>query len=161
MENANADAGNQKDTALVDMSLAAWNAVIGVNLTGRFLCAREVVREFLRRGPGPEVSRAAGKIICISSVHEQIHGPAPMTQRTGCRAADLQRTICCYIAYSELARRASAGHRRPGPAARQDTFSLVGDDLKWNKLKSRDRCCSSLAIGQSASRRHTPAAPMA
>jgi glucose 1-dehydrogenase len=54
------------------MTLAQWNTVIGVNLTGQFLCAREAVREFKRRGVRPEVSCAAGKIICISSVHEVI-----------------------------------------------------------------------------------------
>jgi len=52
--------------------LAQWNTVIGVNLTGQFLCAREAVKEFLRRGVIPERSRTAGKIICMSSVHEVI-----------------------------------------------------------------------------------------
>ena len=66
------NAGIQKDASFVDMTLADWNAVIGVNLTGQFLCARAAVREFLRRGPRPDVSRAMGKIICISSVHERI-----------------------------------------------------------------------------------------
>jgi glucose 1-dehydrogenase len=46
--------------------------VLATNLTGQFLCAREAVREFKRRGVVPSVSRAAGKIICISSVHEVI-----------------------------------------------------------------------------------------
>jgi glucose 1-dehydrogenase len=54
------------------MTLAQWNFVIGVNLTGQFLCAREAIKEFLRRGIVPEKSKAAGKIICISSVHEVI-----------------------------------------------------------------------------------------
>ncbi len=66
------NAGRQKDARFVDMSLADWNAVIGVNLTGQFLCAREAIREFLRRGLVPSVSCAAGKIICMSSVHEAI-----------------------------------------------------------------------------------------
>ncbi|HYZ42563.1 MAG TPA: SDR family oxidoreductase, partial [Stellaceae bacterium] len=66
------NAGLQRDAAFYEMTLAQWNTVIGVNLTGQFLCAREAVREFLRRGVVPEVSRAAGKIICISSVHEII-----------------------------------------------------------------------------------------
>ena len=43
-----------------------------VNLTGQFLCAREAVREFKRRGVAQGVSCAAGKIICMSSVHEVI-----------------------------------------------------------------------------------------
>ncbi len=66
------NAGLQRDAALVDMSLADWNFVLGVNLTGQFLCAREAAREFIRRGVTPELSRAAGKIICVSSVHEVI-----------------------------------------------------------------------------------------
>jgi len=52
------------------MSLEKWNRVIGINLTGQFLCAREAAKEFLRRGVVPEVSCSAGKIICMSSVHE-------------------------------------------------------------------------------------------
>ncbi|MEP6955736.1 MAG: SDR family oxidoreductase [Chthoniobacterales bacterium] len=66
------NAGMQRDAAFADMTLDQWNAVLDVNLTGQFLCAREAVREFLRRGVVPEVSRAAGKIICMSSVHEVI-----------------------------------------------------------------------------------------
>jgi len=66
------NAGLQQDAAFDQMTLQQWNTVIGVNLTGQFLCAREAVREFKRRGIRPEVSVAAGKIICISSVHETI-----------------------------------------------------------------------------------------
>lgn len=67
-----ANAGLQRDSSLVDMTLAQWNTVIGINLTGQFLCAREAAKEFLRRGVCKEVSCAAGKIICMSSVHEVI-----------------------------------------------------------------------------------------
>jgi glucose 1-dehydrogenase len=66
------NAGLQKDAAFDEMTLQQWNEVIGVNLTGQFLCAREAIREFKRRGVRKEVSVAAGKIICISSVHEVI-----------------------------------------------------------------------------------------
>ncbi|HSR66487.1 MAG TPA: SDR family oxidoreductase [Acidobacteriota bacterium] len=66
------NAGLQRDAAFHEMTLEQWNRVIGVNLTGQFLCAREAVREFKRRGVRPEISCAAGKIICISSVHEII-----------------------------------------------------------------------------------------
>ena len=66
------NAGLQRDAAFHDMTLAQWQLVIDVNLTGQFLCAREAIREFLRRGPRPDVSRATGKIICMSSVHEAI-----------------------------------------------------------------------------------------
>ena len=66
------NAGLQQDAPFDRMTLAQWNTVIGVNLTGQFLCAREAVREFRRRGMRPEVSRALGKFICMSSVHEVI-----------------------------------------------------------------------------------------
>ncbi|MFN7967116.1 MAG: SDR family oxidoreductase [Acidobacteriota bacterium] len=66
------NAGLQKDAPLDEMTLAQWDKVIGVNLTGQFLCTREAVRHFKQRGVLPEVSCAAGKIICISSVHEVI-----------------------------------------------------------------------------------------
>ena len=66
------NAGLQRDSSFENMTLQQWNTVIGINLTGQFLCAREAVREFLRRGMKPEISSALGKIICMSSVHEVI-----------------------------------------------------------------------------------------
>jgi glucose 1-dehydrogenase len=66
------NAGLQRDAPFDQMTLEQWNTVIGVNLTGQFLCARAATREFKRRGVAPEVSQAAGKIICMSSVHQQI-----------------------------------------------------------------------------------------
>lgn len=66
------NAGLQQDAPFERMTLKQWDTVIGVNLTGQFLCAREAVREFKRRGVRKEVSCAAGKIVCISSVHEVI-----------------------------------------------------------------------------------------
>jgi glucose 1-dehydrogenase len=67
-----ANAGLQRDAAFVDMSLADWQRVIDVNLTGQFLCCRAAVRQFLAQPDKPELSRARGKIICMSSVHEVI-----------------------------------------------------------------------------------------
>jgi glucose 1-dehydrogenase len=66
------NAGLQKDAPLADMTLADWEFVIKVNLTGQFLCAREAIRCFLRQGINPTVSSAAGKILCVSSVHDLI-----------------------------------------------------------------------------------------
>ena len=66
------NAGLQKDSVFHEMDLAEWNHVIDINLTGQFLCAREAVKEFLKRGVVPERSKSAGKIICMSSVHEVI-----------------------------------------------------------------------------------------
>ena len=67
-----ANAGLQRDAPFHAMTIEQWNTVLSVNLTGQFLCARAALREFLRRGVVETVSRAAGKIICMSSVHQEI-----------------------------------------------------------------------------------------
>ncbi|NNK57091.1 MAG: SDR family oxidoreductase [Desulfofustis sp.] len=66
------NAGIQRDAPFDEMTLDQWRKVIDVNLTGQFLCAREAIREFKRRGVNQEVSCSAGKIICMSSVHELV-----------------------------------------------------------------------------------------
>lgn len=66
------NAGVQQDAPFHEMTLDQWNAAISVDLTGQFICSREAVREFLRRGMVPELSSSLGKIICISSVHDSI-----------------------------------------------------------------------------------------
>lgn len=66
------NAGIQQDAPFVDMTLEQWNRVLGINLTGMFLCARAAARAMVRQGVRPGISRAAGKIVCISSVHEAI-----------------------------------------------------------------------------------------
>jgi glucose 1-dehydrogenase len=66
------NAGLQRDSKFVDMTMEQWNTVIGINLTGQFLCSREAAREYIRRGVVNGRSKAAGKIICMSSVHEVI-----------------------------------------------------------------------------------------
>jgi glucose 1-dehydrogenase len=66
------NAGLQRDAPLTEMTLEQWNTVLGVNLTGTFLCTRAAARAMLHQPPDPALSRATGKIICISSVHEII-----------------------------------------------------------------------------------------
>jgi len=66
------NAGLQRDAPFDEMTLAQWETVIGVNLTGQYLCTRAAAPEFKRRGVVPSVSQVAGKIICMSSVHQVI-----------------------------------------------------------------------------------------
>jgi glucose 1-dehydrogenase len=82
------NAGLQSDAPFDQMALANWEKVIGVNLTGQFLCTREAVRQFKRQGVRPEVSCAAGKVICISSVHEVIPWSCKLRGVEGRRHAD-------------------------------------------------------------------------
>ncbi len=69
-----ANAGIQRDAPLEHMSLEQWNEVIGVNLTGAFLCAREAAREFLRRST-EERAKNRGSILFITSVHQSSPWP--------------------------------------------------------------------------------------
>ncbi|MCB8883888.1 glucose 1-dehydrogenase [Acidisoma cellulosilytica] len=66
-----ANSGMQKDAPLVEMKVEDWQKVLNVNLTGQFLCAQAGVRQFLKQ-TDRTVSRARGKIISMSSVHEII-----------------------------------------------------------------------------------------
>ncbi|HEX2237224.1 MAG TPA: SDR family oxidoreductase [Gammaproteobacteria bacterium] len=66
------NAGLQRDAPVHEMTLRDWELVLGVNLTGQFLCSREAIKEFLRREVPRECSCSAGKIICVSSVHDRI-----------------------------------------------------------------------------------------
>jgi len=66
------NAGLQRDSPFDAMTLEQWNTVINVNLTGQFLCTRAATREFKRRGVDSRISVAAGKILCMSSVHQEI-----------------------------------------------------------------------------------------
>ena len=66
-----ANAGIQRDAPVEKMTLEQWNEVLGANAAGQFLCAREAIRRFLAQKP-PTDSRAIGKVICMSSVHQFI-----------------------------------------------------------------------------------------
>jgi glucose 1-dehydrogenase len=67
-----ANAGIQKDAAFTELTLDDWRQVMDLNLTGQFLCAQHAVRAFRRQGHEAQRSRALGKIIFISSVHQRI-----------------------------------------------------------------------------------------
>ncbi|MDF2041395.1 MULTISPECIES: SDR family oxidoreductase [Pantoea] len=67
-----ANSGLQKDAPSIEMTLEDWNTVINVNLTGQFLCARAALRQFRSQEHRPDLSRAVGKIIHMSSVHQLI-----------------------------------------------------------------------------------------
>jgi glucose 1-dehydrogenase len=66
------NSGIQLNAPVDEMTLAQWQRVIDVNLTGQFLCARAAVRQFKRQGIDRSISAAAGKIIFMSSVHDLI-----------------------------------------------------------------------------------------
>lgn len=72
-------AGTTRKAPVVDYSLADWNEVIGINLTGTFLCAQAAARQMLKGGQG-------GSIVIISSglaVSGQIGGVAYVASKAG------------------------------------------------------------------------------
>jgi glucose 1-dehydrogenase len=101
------NAGLQRDAALTEMTLEQWNTVLGVNLTGAFLSVRAAARAMIRQGIVAGVSKAAGKIICISSVHETI----PWAGHANYAASKGGLKLFMQTAAQEL-----APHRRPSTA---------------------------------------------
>jgi glucose 1-dehydrogenase len=64
------NAGIQDDLPLTDISIEEWYKIIGVDLTGPFICSREAVKQMKKqRDP------SGGCIINISSVHQAIPKP--------------------------------------------------------------------------------------
>lgn len=66
------NSGIQLNAPTDEMTLAQWQRVIDVNLTGMFLCAREAIRLFKKQGIDRKISYSAGKLIFMSSVHDLI-----------------------------------------------------------------------------------------
>jgi glucose 1-dehydrogenase len=64
------NAGIQEDVPFTETTLKEWYRIIGVNLTGPFICSREAVK-YMRRQQNPK----SGCIVNISSVHQTIPKP--------------------------------------------------------------------------------------
>ena len=132
------NAGIQKDSGFIHMSLEDWQKVIDVNLTGQFLCAREAAKEFLRRGVDHDVSVSAGKIIFMSSVHQSIPWSGHVNYATSKGGiAQLMRTVAQELAPQKI----RANSLAPGaiktpinkkvwdnPESRKKLLSLIPDN---------------------------------
>lgn len=66
------NAGIQADAPFLEMKPEEWQRVLDTDLTGPFLCAQLAARQFMRQGVDPARSPAAGKILCVTSVHDRI-----------------------------------------------------------------------------------------
>ncbi len=71
------NAGLQQDATFLEMTLAQWQKVIDVNLTGQFLCCRQAARQFVAQSKKNNDSSGSqplsiGKIVLMSSVHDVI-----------------------------------------------------------------------------------------
>ncbi|WP_313512261.1 glucose 1-dehydrogenase [Pseudomonas sp.] len=98
-----ANSGMQRDASILDMTLEDWNSVIQVNLTGQFLCARAAIRQFVAQGIDTSISRAAGKIIHMSSVHERIPWAGHANYAASKGGVDLlMRTLAQEVAHQRI-----------------------------------------------------------
>jgi len=107
-----------KDGEIVGkMSLAQWQAVIDVNLTGVFLCGREAAEHMIRQGSG-------GVIINIASVSR--HGNAGQTNYSAAKAGVAAMTV---VWAKELARYGiRAGAIAPG-GVRTEILSAMRPEM--------------------------------
>lgn len=91
------NAGRQKDNNFIDMTLKDWNAVINVDLTGHFLCAREASRIFVDQAK--QDNKFSGVMVFITSVHENI----PWAKRANYCAAKAGASMLMKTIAQELA----------------------------------------------------------
>ena len=126
-----ANSGLQKDAAVADMSLADWNTVINTNLTGQFLCARAAIRQFRQQGRDENISRALGKIIHMSSVHEVIPWAGHVNYAASKGGVNLlMRSLAQEVAAEGIRINSIA----PGAIATAINEEVTGDESKAREL---------------------------
>ncbi|NML17103.1 glucose 1-dehydrogenase [Azohydromonas caseinilytica] len=128
-----ANAGLQRDAPFGEMTLAQWTEVLNANLTGQFLCARAAVRQFRRQGVCADVSRAAGKIIHMSSVHEFIPWAGHVNYAASKGGVKL---LMQSLAQEVAAERIRVNGIAPGAIATAINSEVVQDPLQHRKLLS-------------------------
>jgi glucose 1-dehydrogenase len=120
------NAGVEKPFSLVDMPLDEWNKVIGVNLTGAFLCAREAARGMVEAG-------APGVIVNVSSVHEVI----PWERFGHYCASKGGMKLWAYTIAKELApKRIRVVNVAPGAIATPINKDVLEDDVKRRAVEA-------------------------
>jgi len=126
-----ANSGLQKDAAVADMSLKDWNTVINTNLTGQFLCAQAAIRQFRQQGRDESISRALGKIIHMSSVHEVIPWAGHVNYAASKGGVNLlMRSLAQEVAAEGIRVNSIA----PGAIATAINEEVTGDEAKAREL---------------------------
>jgi glucose 1-dehydrogenase len=133
------NAGIQQDKALVEMTLEDWNTVIGLNLTGQFLCTREAARIFLKQAHDRSLSKAVGKVIFITSVHERI----PWAGRANYTAAKSGLNGFMETVAQELApKKIRVNSIAPG------AIKTAINEEEWNNEKGRQAMLEKIPYGR-------------
>lgn len=118
------NAGIEHKEPFLDTPLELWNKVIGVNLTGTWLCSQSVAQSMVRR-------KRAGRIINISSVHEELAMPtnAPYCASKG-GVRMLMRTIALELAQYGI----TVNDVCPGAVDTPMDAKLKGDRKEYDRL---------------------------
>ncbi len=90
------NAGMEMHSPFLDVTEEQFDRVLGVDLKGAFFCAQAAAREMVRR-------KTAGRIINISSVHEDL--PMPQNVPYCCAKGGMRmltRTICLELAPNNI-----------------------------------------------------------
>jgi len=127
-----ANSGLQQDAAIDQMTLEQWNTVINVNLTGQFLCARAALRQFATQEVRPDISRALGKIIHMSSVHQVIPWAGHVNYAASKGGVDL---LMRSIAQEVGERRIRVNSIAPGAIRTPINTQATSGDAEKNLLK--------------------------
>jgi glucose 1-dehydrogenase len=122
-----ASSGIQKDASFTEMTLAEWNAVIGLNLTGCFLSAQAALRRFDVQDARPDLSAARGKIVFVSSVHEVVPWAGHVNYAS---AKGGLRMLTRSLAQEVAARRVRVNAVAPGAIETPINADVLGDEEK-------------------------------
>lgn len=120
------NAGMEIPRSFLDIPEHEWDLVIAVNLKGPFLCAQAAVRAMLKAGK-------AGRIVNISSVHEEIPMPGNSpycAAKGGLRM--LTRTLCDELAPHGI----TINNIGPGAVATPINTATLADPEKVAKLNA-------------------------
>jgi len=129
------NAGIQIQKPSHEVEMADFDRVLGVNLRGAFMCAREALRHFLARGSG-------GVILNNSSVHEIIPKPKYVSYSMSKGGMEnLTRTLA--LEYAGLGIRVNAVG--PGAVVTPINKAWIDDP------KARQEVCSHIPLGRPAS----------
>jgi glucose 1-dehydrogenase len=126
------NAGIEKKFAFVDYPLEEWQKIMAVNLTGPFLCAQAAARQMIQQGAG-------GRIINISSIHEDLPMPANApycATKGGLRM--LMRTIAVELAPHQIT------VNNIGPGA---IYTPIDKDVEMD-AKLNDQILAEIPLGR-------------
>jgi glucose 1-dehydrogenase len=92
------NAGIQEDIPFTETTMEEWYKIIGVDLTGPFVCSREAVKQMQK-----QVNPRGGCIINISSVHQQIPKPHYIPYATSKAGIEMMtKTMALELAKSSI-----------------------------------------------------------